>query len=233
MAIYKNNPPIITNGLILYLDAGSRQSYVSGSTTWRDLSGNLNSGSLTNTPTFNTSNQGILTFNGTNQYISLPDINAAEGINTLTVSIWKKRNTLSNPTAGMGLISKYGGTNSWLLYERNSITRTQFNIYVGGGTTAYSAYDDSQSYDLNWHNIVGIYDGAKVIMYKDGILQSNSTAITGNITNTATNVLIGTYQSTSDYFNGNIAQTQIYNRALSAQEVAQNYNALKSRFGLR
>ena len=63
---YINTPPVVTNGLILHLDAGNRLSYTSGSTVWNDLSGNNNSGSLTNGPTFNSANQGSIVFDGSN-----------------------------------------------------------------------------------------------------------------------------------------------------------------------
>ena len=70
MAIYESTPPIVTNGLVLALDAANQKSYISGSTIWNDLSGNVNNGTLTNGPTFNSDNGGNLLFNGTTQYIA-------------------------------------------------------------------------------------------------------------------------------------------------------------------
>ena len=85
----KNGPSIATNGLVLYLDAANRQSYVSGSTSWNDISNNGNTGTLTNGPTFNSGSGGSIIFDGTNDYITLPN-GLLSGTGDFTVNQWIK-----------------------------------------------------------------------------------------------------------------------------------------------
>ena len=76
--------------------------------------------------------------------------------------------------------------------------------------------------------MVGVYDGTNASMYINGVLVSGPTAKTWNTT--ANNAQIGRQTNGAQYWNGNIAQVQIYNKALTALEVKQNYNALKGRY---
>jgi hypothetical protein len=101
MAFYRG-PKIVTNGLVLALDAANTKSYVSGSTTWRDLSGNNNSGSLVNGPTFNNANGGSIVFDGTNDYV---DVSNSTSLNPTTISIgaWFYLNSL---VTNQNIISK-------------------------------------------------------------------------------------------------------------------------------
>jgi hypothetical protein len=86
--MFSNGPTISTNGLVLALDAGDRNSYVSGSTTWNDLVG-LNNGTLTNGPTFNSANGGSIVFDGTNDYVVVPESSSVDiTTNTITFGGW-------------------------------------------------------------------------------------------------------------------------------------------------
>jgi len=89
MAIYKNTPPVVTSGLVLCLDAANRQSYVSGSTTWRDLSGNGNNGTLVNGTSFSTEIGGCMVFNGINNYVSFDNpLDQSQLSQVWTVQAW-------------------------------------------------------------------------------------------------------------------------------------------------
>ena len=233
MAIYKNTPPIVTNGLVLHLDAGSRQSYVSGSTTWTDLSGNKNSGTLTNGPTFNSVNQGSIVFDGTNDVVtgSLPS--GISGTQTCTQGCWFKRTTISSFSAFVG-------------FGTNSSTANRFVIQVWNDGIIYLAFDTAAwgnftSNDTNWHNIQVVFNGTltgnsnRLKVYFDGV--ETALSFTGTIPTSVGTPTGGyrvgqTFTDINSYGSSSIASVQIYNRALSAQEVNQNYNALKSRFGL-
>ena len=238
---YFGTPPIITNGLVLHLDAGSRQSYVSGSTIWTDLSGNLNSGSLVNSPTFNTSNQGNILLNGTNQYISLV-------------------------TSSLQFTNTQAYTLSSWVYWTETLSTTEFPIcygttarayYIGldGGASVgtnlcmFDYYDGTFFKGINsaansipknaWFNITGTVSttnrAAGMNLYLNGrrlVTTIRQDGLPGSIDYSgAAAANIGLRQNIG-YLKGNIAQAMIYNRELSAQEVAQNYNALKTRFGL-
>ena len=227
MARYKNTPPIVTNGLVLQLDAGSRQSYVSGSTTWNDLSGNLNSGSLTNSPTFNSTNQGAIAFNGTTQYIQTP--NQVVNITTnWTTNVWF--NTTGSTNIGSLVVrGNLAETLQWRCELQASTGKVNF---VMRNSTDQSILGITSTNDNMWHMATYTNSSNVVTIYLDGKLE-NSATIT-NLNNIAYKVVIGRLGDSTGpyYYSGSIAQVSVYNRALNAQEVAQNYNALKSRFGL-
>jgi hypothetical protein len=108
-------------------------------------------------------------------------------------------------------------------------TYTGFNLYLGSNsfqTTVVGRPAVNQ-----WYNVVGNYDGSRARIYINGILSSIST--NSGITSALSGFTLGNGSAGGNsYWKGNIANTQIYNRALSAQEVLQNYNATKGRFGL-
>ena len=131
--MYYRTPPIVTNGLVLALDAGNTLSYVSGSTTWRDLSGNNNSGSLVNGPTFNSVNGGSIVFDGSNDYVEISPVNASS---QFTLNFWIKciqTGSVGN-TNYSGIINKFNG----IANQRNRFSlesnfrRFYFQPIIGG-----------------------------------------------------------------------------------------------------
>jgi hypothetical protein len=234
------SPKIVTNGLVLCLDAANQRSYTSGSTTWYDLTGNFNNGTLTNGPTFDSANGGSIVFDGTNDYVS-SNVGTALDIGTstsITFSCWIKYTaSASNYT---GLMCKATSTNpmtgfQMLLYSNKLSCELGLNqtVFVGPltgllGTTVLNTG--------KWFNtVLTINRGTNTVsIYVNGILESsqvNASVSTSNLTNTS-NLLIGTERTIALFLNGSIASSQVYNRALSAAEILQNYNATKTRFGL-
>ena len=213
-------PDIITNGLVLALDAANVKSYVSGSTTWNDLSGNNNSGSLTNGPTFSSGSGGSIVFDGTNDYVNLGRP-ASLDLTTLTLSAWVRTITNANQIViGKSYLSSY--------YMNIAPNVKAFSFWTNGsylGSTTIPAIGDSM-----WCNIVGTINSTSKSIYFNGIINSSTAGSTVGID--SNNVYIGNSPVLDAFFLGNIANIQIYNRALSATEVLQNYNAQKSRFGL-
>jgi hypothetical protein len=144
-------PPIVTNGLVLHLDAGSRQSYVSGSTTWIDLSGNGNNGTLTGStapvtpPIFNSNNQGTIVFNGVSSYVDCGTSNSTTFPGDLTVNCWVF------PTGSTG------GNGGGVVCKRQRITfEANYKVLVTTNTTG-SAF----TFQINGSNpnAVGIATG--------------------------------------------------------------------------
>lgn len=226
MAIYKNTPPIVTNGLVLHLDAGSRMSYTSGSTTWRDLSGNANDGTLTNGPGFDSAQQGSIFFDGVNDFVtgSIPTLSS------WTMTFWYKSYNISsaavyypfscnavvnvNQSSGIG----FGGT-----FSSSTINRWYFYDSV------YTFSNVNTSIVINqWYNLVVTKTGTSYNLYTNGVLSISGTGYNLNLTL----YNLGRRGDAAWYVSGSIAQASIYNRALSQAEITQNYNALKSRFGL-
>jgi hypothetical protein len=232
MSTLSGGPGIVTDGLVLYLDAANTKSYPGSGTTWKDISRGGNNGTLTNGPTFSSESNGCIVFDGVNDYINIPQFVSTS--QNMTFSLWFNPSILPASTAKSVIflqaeesltIRLYANTNfspnnlAWLIYfERENAT-------VGGVLPQYT-------YPLNiWTNTVMTFnENGQYRVYINGELW--------NTTNTTTFVrwfLPTGYlrlSNSSGGVNGNISEFKIYNRALSPSEILQNYNATKTRFGL-
>jgi hypothetical protein len=234
MALFRG-PKITTTGLVLALDAADKTSYPGSGTSWKDLSGNGYNGTLTNGPTFNAANMGNIIFDGTNDYIDVANTTTSFSFanTTFTVSIWFKPAVLSNGA----LISKDGATSGWSIWVVSDGTIVSF-LKNGSSVDAYQKFTSSVLQINRWFNIVSVITTSTTITgnnsitnYVNGILNIGTTiATTTYNADNSFNLYLGR-RTTSPYYNGSLAITQIYNRSLSATEVLQNYNATKSRFG--
>ena len=235
------SPRIVTSNLVLALDAADKNSYRGTGTTWRDLSGNNYTGTLTNGPTFNASNGGSIFFDATDDFVSVGNIGA---ITSFTVLVWcyptnvtSYRNILDcnfnyNATTGnIGprLEMNSAGNLSWLY---SNTTNSNDSYYVqaamNSGFVANSWYYVGITYNSS---------GNTSTTYLNGYDTTNGRISVGSPTGfvgTMNNVILGKgfFLDGSRLYAGRIANTTIYNRALSATEVLQNYNATKTRFGL-
>jgi hypothetical protein len=230
---------IVTNGLVLYLDAANYLSYVSGSTTWRDLSSSNLSGSLINGPTYNSGNAGSIVFDGTNDTTGLGNI-LNIGLSSWTISCWFKINSYTSEIQGiMGKTSARSYVGRYTLFIENGFLNGLLQAESGGNyaiSASVTPYNDSK-----WHNAVLSIDRTQnMTLYMDTnniSATSVSASINVNLTGSTDNLYIGSYGRSDGiaplyFFNGNISTAQIYNRALTTSEVLQNYNATKGRFGL-
>jgi hypothetical protein len=223
---------IVTSGLVLNLDASNASSYPGSGTSWFDLSGNNNNGTLTNGPTFDSANGGSIVFDGTNDYVDLGNISQLKPTTQITVSAWVYRSTM-NDSQNEAIISctQVGGYE--LFYTTNKMT---FYVYAGG---SYRIPEMSTSAISGWMNFTATYDNRYAKLYYNGVLQNTvDSGATNNISYVANNILIGAEASAGSTresgfeWTGKIAQTLIYNTSLTASEVLQNYNATKAKFGL-
>jgi hypothetical protein len=226
---FRYSPKIVTDGLVLYLDAANIKSYVSGSTLWNDLTINSNNGVLTNGPTFSSSNAGYLIFDGTNDYVDT-NINMS-GYTDFTLSMYAK--TLDTwPISGTTFRALCGNTGGGS-YVRMNINPTSVNVLFfanGPGTFMQTEVFNTSNNINDWYHYTFTRSTTFQRIYLNGVLKSEVTF--SNVTS-LTNYYraVGTY-ATSYLWNGYISDYRIYNRALSSTEVLQNYNALKARFGL-
>lgn len=224
--MYYGTPPIVTNGLVLHLDAANTLSYQSGSTTWNDLSGNKNNGTLINGPTFNSSNGGSLVFDGVNDYAS---INTSVGSGNFTFNIWLRRQSTS--TQPEFVFGRYADSTArgCMFFILNNILSFSIAAAASFDTTISMTSPVTGS---SWTNIVASANRtSNVLLYRDGLLdkQANISAQQGNI---PTLSFIGSANGNIWFLNANLGIVQVYNRALTPTEVLQNYNATKSRFNL-
>ena len=226
------NPRIVTDGLVLALDAGNIKSYPGSGTTWTDLSGRGNTGTLTNGPTYSSVNGGSIVFDGTNDYVIG---NTPSGLNLsqpCSVNTWVYFNNFSeiNPR----IIEVQDGSNSIQILRDGSTTRLttkNSNFQTDFASTTWFVPSTG-----TWYNITAVWtpSTSTTTLYLNGALQSSVGSASVGIGNQANKYVLG---NRSDFVGttqlaGNIAQVSIYNRALSAAEVSQNFNALRSRFSI-
>jgi hypothetical protein len=215
---------IVTDGLVLCLDAADRNSYVSGSLTWRDVAGS-NNGTLTNGPTFSSTNGGSIVFDGVDDYVGIST--GYPTTSALTYQLWIKVVAFTLPYTS--IIS----FNSWDVgYVHFIITNGILYFSLNGNTPTDSNLGSFPNLNT-WYNLSVVYDSITktVKLYTNGNL-TNTVNYSTAISTTQQPYRIAGWDGGSRYLNGSISSTQIYNRALSAAEVLQNYNSQKSRFGL-
>jgi hypothetical protein len=221
----KNYEPIITDGLIYNLDAGFISSYTQSGTTWYGVGQSAYTATLTNSPTFSTSDGGIFVFDGIDDFIAGNGIEALGYTNNYTISLWLK-------STGGGYIFA-NKTNSG---ERIGICNPSFTPNVMSAFFYNGSFYTTvgQTYESNkWINVVVTNQNQQLTLYVS--LNKSTTQISGSgpLDPGGNGLRIGRRNRTAEfYFTGNISQLQIYNRVLSEDEITKNYNAQKGRFGL-
>lgn len=225
---YNYTGGIVTDGLVLNLDAAKVDSYPGSGTTWRDISGNNNNGTLTNGPTFSgIGKQASIVFDGTNDYVIRTDA-SLKNYTTVTANIWMNVNS----------------TGSWETYF-------SYNAEEAGLTQGWGVRRQSNNSNYQYWGGTG---NTGIRLYKNGTLISsaNATHATSDGTNTTgswnmiTVVATGvsswnthnnlTIATRSDLAGGSVnmraSSFTLYSRELSATEVSQNFNALRGRYGI-
>ena len=233
MAIFRG-PNIVRSGLVLALDAADKNSYRGTGTTWTDVSGNNNTGTLTNGPTFSQANGGVIVFDGTDDYVNVANASSLNPSNGISVSVWVKFTSTINNTRQM-MVEKHTTNSSgwWFAGENNKIVWLVMG--TSGGEKMIDLTNNTSIISGTIYNIVGTYDGTSstLKLYVNGRDDGGTIAGGGSGLSSSSNPLIigkqhnwGNGPSSITTFN-----TSLYNRSLSATEVLQNYNATKSRFG--
>ena len=225
---------IVKDGLILDLDAAKKDSYPRVGTTWNDISGNANNGTLVNGPTFDSGNGGSLVFNGTNNYASIPLLaNTSFPQDAGTISVWYNIDSTGQIATNPSIFDGYDSRNH-IFIRRPSNPLYTIQVAFQDVSLAYR-YVYTHLSTLNvWHNIVVTYVtgiNSSVKLYIDGILINSGTISDSAWRPTQQLVGIGTIYANSTV-KGKGSILQLYNRALSAAEILQNYTATKTRYGL-
>ena len=217
-----HSPSIVLNGLVLCLDAANTKSYPGTGTTWTDLSGGGNTGTLQGSPTYSSANGGSLSFNGSSQYANCGNAGNLQ-ITVGTISAWFNAN---NGNSGYnGIIAK---RNAWGLFVADNVLVTfdwgnnaarSTGITVGNSTWNYAAMTFTETVGTPSNNAIIYLNGNPIL----------TTTIKHSLH--IEQVQVGE-ANFSQFFGGNISQASIYNRALSASEIQQNFNALRGRYGI-
>ena len=231
---------IVTDGLVLCLDAANTKSYPSNGTTWYDLSNNGNNGTLTNGPTFSTLSGGSIVFDGTNDSV-VTNTAVDNTLNTCTFSAWINRTNLTNQVGIFNNYANFSGFNVLSTYA-SAGDISFFYTHLNGGNYIGRQTNTNAILSNNWYHVVGTWDGtfapSGLKIYVNGVRSDSTSFSGGSVTAYAQSeyaMRIGSaYWSNAErgFFNGNIAQASIYNRALTPNEISQNYNATRTRFGI-
>jgi hypothetical protein len=230
-----NTYPVF-DGLQYYLDAGLVSSYPGSGTTWSEFTGNYpsNSGVLTNGPSFSTSNGGYIAFDGTDDYV---DCGSFAG------------NFISNPALNSNIISfgcwcyAIGGLYIMSTGAQTSDMGIAFSyqsgtpFYAIKGSVEGLFYISSPSTNFptsTWIYWMFVSDGSTLKAYKNGIYLEQGSLVAGSNPDSYTNLTLGVPNNNTGayFFNGRIGAVQIYNRALTATEILQNYQAQRQKYGL-
>jgi len=234
------NPPIVTSGLVLNLDAAVPGSYLGTGTTWTDLSGSSNNGTLVNAPTFSNLNYGQFQFDYTlSQWCSFASAGSLQFLNLspYTLEAWiyptvdagaaNYTGIFNRESSAMGtrdgynfIIVQTGGTGQLLFVER----------FVGGVSITVGETISTASFLNTWNHVVATFDGSVLKLYRNGVLKQTSASTTANLTNNVQTLEVA--RRGVQYFRGNMPVARIYNTALSLTDIKQNYNALCYRYGL-
>jgi len=233
----KLNAVLPTNNLLLSLDASNQSSYPRSGTTWTDISSNNYVGTLTNGPTFNSSNGGSISFDGSNDYVDVANTGTTFQFSNTTFSV----NCWVTPSAlAAGVVISKGASASiggWLIQMNADGTFTVTTKFSNGNTcstrtTALAAVANTPC------NIVAVITtntttqgSNNILLYFNGVASQGSLTLSNVYSATSDTVQIGR-RPTGNYFSGRISSVQIYNRALTAAEILDSYNGIKSKFVL-
>jgi len=237
MALH-HSPRVVTDGLVLCLDAASRESYPGSGNVWRDLAGS-NNGTLTNGPTFSSANGGSIVFDGSDDVVD-GSINGSIFTGSFTQSAWIYKLNANQIWQGVFTNSSPATNNTYVMTFGNGSASAPFNS-VGAnqvGIAESGIFLDIGTHINRWLHITITKTGSTLNIYcfKDGSLLQISGTISWNGGNFATtnNYQIGRHWTGGAVIplQGSISQVTIYNRALTPTEILQNYNATKSRYNL-
>jgi len=234
---FHHSPRIITDGLVLSLDAADKNSYPGSGTAWSDLSGNGNDGTLTNGPTFSSGNGGSLKFDGSNDYIECGDVYAAD---QMTLCVWTRLDVVpaSQASAYPQLFGKrdVDTQRSYFLSFNKGNSKLYWEIKDAAAVYYIQSSTKTDWVADTWYYCVATYVASTGIakMYINGVEDAGTFSPSqpwslDPIPDTSATCRIG---GGNYYLDGDIGNALFYNRALSATEVSQNFNAHRHRFGV-
>lgn len=225
-------PRIVRNGLVLHLDAAQRTSYSGSGTAWNDLSGNRNNGTLTNGPTFNSANGGSIVFDGVDDFVSYPSLLNVG--NTFTINFWIKPTSNTRQTIISDGYPYSTNKGIFLCCPGNNST----DMFLSLGQDQKLVVSNTNVITTNVIQMITARANGAVDLMKLYVNATEVSYATQNDANISLQYDTGIFvtgkrdTTTADKLFSNLYGLQIYNRALSASEILQNYNTTKGRFNL-
>lgn len=229
MATQYANGQIVTSGLVLNFNAADKNSYPGSGTTWRDLSGNGYNGTLTNGPTFDSGNGGSILCDGVDDYIVSTTF--TPNVTAKSFMAWCRLTSTTQQAGGLiGLMGDSGEPFDTIVYNE---TNDGWGFgSTGFSRTAWSGVKETST--TTWVMMAATYANSNYNLYRNGSLILNTTAYAALNYNFSSNIILGKRHGSGVIgpLGAYIANGLFYNRALTATEILQNYNAQKTRFGL-
>ena len=219
-----HSPRIVTDGLVLALDAGNTKSYPGSGTAWTDLSGNGNNGTLTNGPTYNSADGGYFNFDGSNDYV---DVSGSITVSAATFLAWVRLDGDQNDHAGV--VFSRGTTTSGMNFIHTS---EKIGYHWNSDQNTYNWDSGLTVPTQEWCMMVVTVTSSVATAYlcrSSGITSSTNSISHSSVILDSIEIGRDSHLSTR-YFDGRISMAMVYNKALTAAEVQQNYNALKGRY---
>lgn len=231
MAVFAN-PNIVEDGLVLYLDAGNQRSYPGSGTTWSDISSIGGNGVINNSPAFSS---GSFNFDGASDYVRFTrdDLNGGSfSYGEITCQMWYRPSSSGGTAATINNI----------ITVENSFEISVHNLSNGFHGLSYASLpwawrttNNSVLKNSTWNFITFIHAsvGRQVYVNENLVYNVNENGtLAAGTTSYPYLTLMGRYVGTGNPAEGDLALTKIYNRVLSQEEIKQNFNALRGRFGL-
>ena len=220
--------PIVTNGLVLSLDAGNSSSYPGTGTTWTDLSGSVNTGTLFNSPVYSSANGGYLDFDGIDDYASGANSVSTDLTGDMSCEVWFKLDAVAGDWVRP--FGKGDSTNrTYGLWYNTSSTGFLYQRYGPSGSSFQATYSTLPVIG-QWYQMVGTTIGSNHVLYMNGVSAATATATGPWFSSTeGYRVAAATFHT---FHNGPLSIVRLYNRGLTAAEVSQNFNVNRGRYGL-
>lgn len=227
------SPKIVTDGLVIALDAANQKSYTETGTVWKDLSGNGNNGTLVNSPTFDSGNNGSISFDGVNDSVTIPfNASTMNFSQAQTICMWLQPATGSNSLRRNPYNQAYGGSGT-ITHEPNGIFNYFFGTH-GGNSSPYAGRGSGFTVVPNELAFITVTRSQSLNLcrwYKNGQAGNFGNAGGYSSTNNGSSPILIANGYTNEFL-GNIFYTVIYNKYMEQDEILKNYNATKGRFGL-
>jgi hypothetical protein len=216
-------PSIVTDGLVLHLDAGDSASYPGSGTTWTDLSGNGNNGTISGA-TYSSNESGYLDFDGSNDYVNLGSFFT---FSNFTISLWVYPGSTQTTYADI-FDNNHTGTQNFVCQQNaNNVNQYSFGVSGSSGTSLFTLSANV------WQYLTFTYNNSVASAYINGAFHSSGApGGPANYVNPILNIARWSSQYGGRHWNGRVSYFTAYNKVLTASEITQNYNALKGRYGL-
>jgi hypothetical protein len=231
--------PIVSNGLTIYYDFSNVSSYPGSGTVVTDLSGNGNTGTLVNGPTFSSGDGGYITFDGSNDYLDTTWTGTST--KSLTLTIWVYLNDINSFRSYMGIDTSVAIDRSQFYFQKaGTTTLGMLNNYSNfqfpyPGNTNINIVNDSTTTSANtWYNFTATISSTQLKFYRNGTLINTVANTNPFLTPTGTLKMATAYYANNlvDFLQGRIGEAYVYNRPLTDEEVTSNFNNTKTRYGL-